>query len=1652
MLLYILIQVPAVQNFARSKVVAYLEKKIHTKVQVNKLSLTFPKSIVLEGVYFEDQHKDTLFAGARIEVDIALFKLISSEVEINKIELKDLTAHIYRLGKDTSFNYQYIVDAFATPPSNKPADTAASKISLDKIVLNNVAGTFRDAQTGMDFSGRIGKFQTAFKKFDLDKMIFNLPDITLEGLTGHLYQNKPLLTPQPTSVVEAQSNEPFKLNLGLQNISIKNILFDYKNDVSVMSAKLNLGELSGKVKSIDLAKLDVQLEQVILHNTDAAVVLGKTEQTKIVKKEIGKEAAAQANNPWKISIGSIDLSNNNIAYDDNNIPVINKGMDFSHLKIDSLVFKGKDFVFTPTAYAGNVTEGAFKEKSGFNLRTLQTNFVYNDSGAALKNLLVQTDKSTIRDNITVAYPSIETVTKDVGKLYLDANFTRSDLAVKDMLALAPQLQANLKGNETAVLHVNARVKGYVNNLSIPGLQVTGIGNTAVSISGNIKGLPDVAKTVYDFNIQNFQTTKADIDKFIPPGTIPSTVRIPEVMKVSGTFKGLATNFTTDMLLQTNKGNARVAGFVNSNNETYNLKGSLNNVDVGYLAKQDTLVGKVTLSFAANGRGFTPAKMVTKASAKVQSAYVMGYNYQHFDLTASVNKGQSVIDATMADKSLAFHLNGEALVDDKFATNIKLRLLLDSILLQPLGFAGTDLRIHGNVLADIPTSDIKTPQGNIQIGDLLVYNSGQRYKADSIEINANSNDTGNVITLKSQIATAALRGKYNLATMGTGAMQLINKYYSLGIKDSAITNDKWTLDARIIPDSLLFTFAPSLVGTDTIKLVANFDGSAAKMNLLVNAPKIQMGTQVLDSVTFAAGNEAEKFNYALSMNSAGSKAFRLEKTNIDGFIANNELHSKLNIKDGKQKDKYQLGFKAVQEKNGGIKANLSDSLMLDYTNWDVDNSNYIHYDSTGVIVHNFTISNNGQSLGINSQAENVAAPINVSLKDFHIKTLTNLTDQGSLNVDGTINGAVVVKNAMVSPVFTSDITIDTLTFNKDTLGTVTVKVDNETANAFNANIAITGKGNDVRLGGKYFTGESRMDMKLDLNNFNLATLIPLSFGALTQADGSLKGGVVIKGTTTKPDLDGSLKFENANITPKASGEKLHLSDEAIVIKSPDISFNNFTLVDSAGNKAIIDGKISSPDFTTFNFDLALTAKNFRTLSAPPKQDALYYGDLNMDADVTVKGTLTAPVITADLKINKATNITFVLPSTNPEIEGREGVVQFVDMYGGNTDSLFKAGLDTLNNFPAFAGMDVSGTLQSDTAAQITLVIDERSGDALKIRGKADLAGGIDKSGKISLTGAYELQNGSYQLSLSLLKRQFIIQPGSTITWTGDPLSATADITAIYIANTQPINLLQSEIIGLNTSDINKYKAKVPFNVLLKMKGELLKPQISFGIELPTDQQSKWEDVQTKLEQIQRDETELNKQVFALLLLGRFIQKNPLENAAEGTSFATTAKSSVSRILAEQLNNLAGSLIKGVDLNFGVNAEDDYTSGTRQSRTDLTVGVSKNLLNDRLRVSVGSNFELEGPANTKETTSNIAGDVAIDYLLSKDGKYSLRAYRRNRYEGVIEGQVIESGVSFIFTFDFNEFKQIFNKKTEEQKILDKAEKQRRKTEKEVKPNSK
>jgi hypothetical protein len=339
------------------------------------------------------------------------------------------------------------------------------------------------------------------------------------------------------------------------------------------------------------------------------------------------------------------------------------------------------------------------------------------------------------------------------------------------------------------------------------------------------------------------------------------------------------------------------------------------------------------------------------------------------------------------------------------------------------------------------------------------------------------------------------------------------------------------------------------------------------------------------------------------------------------------------------------------------------------------------------------------------------------------------------------------------------------------------------------------------------------------------------------------------------------------------------------------------------------------------------------------------------------------------------------------------------------------------------------------AVFNLIVDAGNGDFLQLKGSGQMTGGIDASGKITLVGSYEIEQGTYNLSFNFLKRKFDIQKGSRIVWTGEPTTAQIDVTAIYVANTAPIDLVQGQIEATQANE-NIYKQKLPFEVHLLLQGELLKPQITFDIVLPEDKNYNVSKdiistVETKLAQIRQEPSEMNKQVFALLLLNRFVGEDPFSSSGGTMDAGTFAMQSVSRLLSEQLNQLAQNLIQGVDINFDLATTQDYTTGSEQNRTDLNVGISKRLLSDRLTVSVGSDFELQGPMQSNQSQNNLAGNIAVNYKLSKDGRYMLRAYRKNDYTGEIEGYVIETGIGFIISVDYNRFKQIFSSKAQRKK---------------------
>ncbi|MBC7913705.1 MAG: translocation/assembly module TamB domain-containing protein [Pyrinomonadaceae bacterium] len=1648
LLVFILIEVPAVQNAARKKAVAFLEGKIGTKVEINHLSLDLPKMLVLEDVYFEDQKGDTLLAGDTLKVDISMMKLLMSEVEINEIDLRGVTANISRT-PDSIFNFDYILKAFA-PKTAAPKDTAAAamKMSIEKVNLDRIRLKYKDAPTANDINLYVSHFDTRIKEFDLEKMRFNVPKFKLSGVDAVIIQSKPAIKNDSKQKDMVAAATPLDLALVLGSADLERIKLRYRNDVSALDADMNIGKLNVSSDNLDLKNQVIDLQNINLDNSMFRVTLGRKAQAQVVVKEV-KEKVEAVSAFWGISSDDIKLSNTSIRFDDQNLPVQRRGMDYGHLDIKGLTLDANNIIFAQDTIAGQINAGSFTEKSGFELRKFNTNFFYGTNKAYLEDLYLETDKTLLRNEIKLAYTSVEDISSNPGDLRIDATLDKTKLGFRDILIFMPALAATepFKSNSNEVVYINGSVNGQVKNLNIPSLEVSGYKNTRLNASGRISGLPDMNRAFFDLDIKNFSTRSTDIYSFVPAGTIPATIRVPEAVSLNGTFKGGMSRFATNLNLNSSFGSAKTVGtFSFGKVPSYNAKIATYNFNLGRLIKQEATIGKVTLSATVNGSGMDAKTFSGSVNGKVISADYNKYRYRNLTLNAQAKSGLITAKAFMADPNISFNLNGKANFRNTYPA-IQATIDVDSLNLKKLNFSANDFRFRGKVNADLKTADPDYLNGSILMTNALMLTGGKRVELDSVSAISTASADSNTLHVRSDFFNANASGKYKLTQIGPAIQSTLNRYYNPNgatiITKTSGPAQYMRFDAKLVNNPLIQQFVPEIKEMSTISLNGNFNNQTGNLQLTGSAPRLVFGAYDLNNLTFNINPDAtgNALNYSLGLGKLGGTSYQIANTSVTGSIQNNIVSTDLQIKDAANKQRYRIAgnLKAIQS-NFEFSL-LPNGLILNYDSWAVGQDNAIQFGSRGIMARNFVLSHTNQQISMNSQPMGLNNPMAIDFKNFRIETLTEIARKDSLLAGGTINGNAIVRNFQTSPIFTSDLTISDFNFRGDTVGNIALKVNNERANTLAANVSINGKGNQLNMNGYYYINNSSFDMNMDIVNLNLSSIQGFTMGNLQNASGSLNGKMSITGTTTAPKINGGINFNNTAFRIGMFNSLYRVDNERISFNDSGINFDNFTLLDSAGNTANVDGMVYTKNFMDYSFNLDVITNNFQVLNSTSKDNELYYGKLFVDSRIRIRGDMNNPEVDSDISVLKNTSLTVVLPQTNPGVVEREGIVEFVNMDDPKVSTVFTNGLDSLNT-AALTGFNINSKIEISKEAEFNMIVDQGNGDFIKVKGQAQLNGGIDPSGKVTLTGNYILEEGAYELSFNFLKRRFDIKQGSSITWNGEPTSGTMDVTAVYVANTAPIDLVQSQLAGSTQSELNTYKQRLPFELLLSLKGELLKPEISFDIDLPEGNYlvsgEVLATVNTRLEQVRAEPSELNKQAFALVLLNRFVSENPFDSSSGGTSAESLARQSVSKLLNEQLNNLAGDLLGGINLSFNLESSDDYSSGELKNRTDLNVAASKQLLNDRLKVSIGSNFELEGPQRAGGQTNNIAGDIAVDYQLTQDGRYKLRAYRKDQYLVAVEGQVIETGMSFILNMDYNKFKEIFKRRSEEEKKLKEAQK--------------
>lgn len=1645
---------PPGKRLVRDKALVFLRSKLNTEVNIGAIEYSLPKMVGLRNLLLKDQAGDTLLSAGALRIDIDLLELLSNKVSVNDLVLENVYGNVYRNKPDTDFNFTYIIDAFASKDTTTK-DTNKSPFVFDvgTVRLKDIHIRFADEMGGSDLRIDLVAMKIKMRELDPSKMVFRLKSLAVQGLSTSFKQDTSLIVSSDTSVTK-----PITLQADI--LDLKEIVFSFQSSLSKINFDIQLQKLLAHPTNIDLVKRELVVKDFSLEKMRSKILLGKTN---VVPERVAEVSDTLKEQGWSIVLNKIKLQDISFEMDDENKPQQKQGIDYAHLGITDLNFEAKEINYAIDNISGKVEHLTAKEKSGLDLQELRTNFSYNDTAASLQELFVQTPHSHLQNKIRVQYPSIKALSDNLAALEMQVLLTKSVVGMQDVLLFAPQLreQEMFKKQENTLLYIDAKIDGFLDDLKIAQLQLSAFDNTKIDINGVLQGLPDSKKLAYNFNIKTLQSANKELQNFIP-ASFTENLRLPAAFSAVGKLSGTAKDYYPNLKINTTDGNATIDGILKMSGakgqEKYDLDVHTMALNIGKIIKRDTLIGAITAKLKVKGTSFDVKKMTAVIDGSVQSAMLKGYAYKSIKFEGKLSGQQGNLSLVSADPNAHLNLIASADLRNQYPSFLA-DLVIDSMDLQALKLYNEELRVQAKIHADVPDANPDYPNGIISIQNPVVAANSKIFVSDSIYLSSKPNaDSGQNIKANLSFLQATISGKIPLKDIPAAIQEHINRHYKMDnpsdsillVKNKTVPKQdtgklfsnnfyNLNLNAVVYRNQFLEALAPELKSMDTVNIVASMDQNSLDLN--VQAPKIMYGENDLKEFNLVLTERDSGMKYVAQFEGFSQGKIELNKTKVDGAIDANLISANFETADKQGVQRFAFGAKV--QKEGSTQAfSLREGLMLDYNNWAVAQPNKIVMSKEGFYAENVKLSGNGASIVIESETPKFNAPLTASISNLRIADIMGIVSGDTLLADGVLAGAAKLKQIKPIPLIDADFSINNFSYNNDTLGNIMLKAANINDYTINTKATVIGNGNDLAITGDYFTKQNNgNDFNFDivLNVLNLKSFEGFAQNNIRNSSGFISGKINAKGTTKLPLLNGDLTTDNLKTTVSTLNATFKMPKEKITFSPSGLNLDNFKILDSTNNVATIDGDIFTKNLSDLKMDLRVKAKNWRALSSTKTDNKLYFGNLILTTNLDIHGSITKPNVSGSLNILKGTNLSIVLPDRGLGLEDEAGIVVFVDK---NDTGRIKASVAKDSNLFAKVNpnSEINVNITTDPESEFNVVIDQATGDFLTVRGKAALNTAIDPGGNLTLNGVYELYSGVYQLNYNLIKRKFEIQKGSVITFAGDPLKADMGVTASYKANVAPYTLVEKQVP--DASQLVYYRQALPFDVQLKLNGPLLLPQISFDIVLPENNTYRISSdavqlVQAKLSQLRADTSELNKQVFALLILKRFITDDPFA-AGNGTNASFAAKQSVSRFIGEQLNQFANQLIDGVDFSVDLASTEDYTTGERRERTDLNIAASKRLFNDRLKVTIGNNFELEGP-QTKSTDPNssvIPGNLAIDYSLSVDNRYMVRAYRQSQDQGVIQGFVTETGVNFIVSYDYNRFRNLFIRK----KVLEMRRKER------------
>jgi translocation and assembly module TamB len=1478
------------------------------------------------------------------------------------------------------------------------------KIDIRKIefsILGNVAMEGLDIRDKNDT--RIlsaDKLLLTSSLFDLLSGDYIFDEVRLEGVDGHLVQGRDGLNIQfilDAFTSTAKEETPSKkITLQINKVLLKDIDFEYTSVVDGMTIEVRLGKFSSDhVEYSTLPNLfradKAAIEQigVSILSVDSSVVAMTTEiapDSNFFYPDFGIG--------FGLDIGDLAIRNGDFSFHQNQVTETPK-FDPTHISLADIQISLKDILLRSDTLGAQLNSLS-TQLPGFGIREANSDIRMNRSRLMLSGLHLTSDASEIKGDLTGWYDHQSATTDDQMNLSLVMNGSLDPDEIGYFLS--DEIMSYISQWKTANVLVEADYVQGSGRLKSLMLETS---NSQLTMSGTIRDIWDAEK----FSWEELAVTAligSDFNSTIAP--LLGDIKLPAGIQLTGISTGSTKSLFVDGKVLSAWGNLNAKGVATPMVDNIRLDMRLTGQRVR-MEQWLELPWLGLMDVDMDIKGIVGSHQDADIKGKISSIGLMDQTIHDIAFHGTVFTDSLVGNVTVGDPDYLMELYTELSFAGPLIAASEMEV--SDFNLGKLLQLDSSLFVTGNLSSKVKM-DEPSLEASVRGSNLVLLMQSRHYALDTMALDVLISPNASNLVYFANDGYGTMSSNFDLRDIPAILKPRIQRIVQ---PRSAVV---------LSEGNNLLDFDFHLDHADPIRLLG-FDVDDFSALHITGRWDEQKQTAMLEA---SSGRFA---GYGIRMDTMVAQLHAVGDSLTSGVKVNNLYYStfelgNLDFDIRTTGDTSTSGLRLVRDSITllGIHARIlptdtavilfPDKLMALGNEYRLDLSNRIILQKQNVELDNVLVTRNDMQLSINGDVQAFTA-------DFRNLDLTHLNlllppDSAIIN-QGHITGVLSYKTGQQLDLKAH---VDSLRLYQSLPLTIDVTAQTD-ENKVPFTFLLSNATNTVNVKGQYLFDSEEIDATLALDVDNLEMFSFLVSDYVDEMDGAVKGEATIRGPLTAPEVKGYARFKDVGFKTIEPKFAFLIEDDVIRFDGAGITLDSFTLYDENHRPLNLSGKLNTKDYKSYTYDLKINTDEFTLIDVPPTSGEKVKGLFVVGAAIDLEGNEADTYVKANITIKNATSLIYEIASEEGDLLKTEGIIEFVDP-GMAIDSAIVEHPVTyydslITSLPDF---NLNAMIVIQDSASLKVITNAQSGDFFEASGAAKLELGYDRTGNLHLSGIYTINQGVYRVSFyDLVKKNFQMIPGSSVSWSGTPETGELDVKAIHKVASNSIGLIAHEV---GENEKSAYKRSLEYEVGINIKGTVEKPIVTFSLDLPPEEKTNYPVLANKLDRLRLPEfqTELNKQVFGLLVLGGFLPETTGADINSNQIATTALYNSVNSLLASQLNRFAGQYIKGVNIDVGIQSYADYSTPGGKTQTAMDFRVSKSLWDERLSIEIGGDFDLNSDQSGANTGDNYRGDVAIIYDLTGNGDKQLKLFNNETYD-IIYQEIRNTGISLIFIREFD-----------------------------------